>query len=102
MASEQAVVNGSVKVLDTRGAVHFNINGTNGETGLPDRFFAYRGYAGFLEFKKGEEGCVSPKQQWWIDRLRAAGILAIVVRYPSDVNLLLDAIDGLTEGGDAA
>lgn len=101
MASEQAVVNGSIKALDKRGAVHFNIAAANGETGLPDRIAIYRGHAIFMEFK-AQGGRVAPKQEWWIDRLRDAGAMALVVRYPSDVSLLLDAIDGLTEGRDAA
>jgi hypothetical protein len=97
MASEQAVVNATIKVLDQRGAVHFNIAAGNGETGLPDRCAVYRGHAIFMEFK-AEAGRVAPKQWWWLTRLRDAGALAIVVRYPSDVSLLLDAIDGLAEG----
>lgn len=102
MPSEQAVVNATIKVLDKRGAVHFNIAGSNGETGLPDRVAIYRGRAIFLEFKAATGGHVAPKQDWWLERLRGAGALALVVRYPSDVSLLLDAIDGLTEGRDAA
>jgi hypothetical protein len=102
MPGEQAVVNATVKVLDRRGAVHFNIAAGNGETGLPDRCAIYRGRAIFLEFKAAHGGRVTPKQQWWLDRLRGAGALALVVRYPSDVSLLLNGIDGLTEGRDAA
>lgn len=102
MSAEQTVVNAAIRILDKPRPwplVHFNIAAGNGETGLPDRFVAYRGHGGFLEFK-ARGGTVSPKQEWWLGRLQACGMLAIVVREAHDVQLLLDAIDELEDGRD--
>lgn len=100
MSAEQTIVNAAIRILDRPRPwplVHFNIAGSNGETGLPDRFVAYRGHGGFLEFK-ARGGRTSPKQDYWLGRLQACGMLALVVYDPADVGLMLDAIDELEDG----
>ena len=96
--TEQAVVDATVRVLDARGAVHFNIAAGNGETGLPDRFFAYRGHGGFIEAKRPKGGRLSPKQTWWLDRLAGAGMWTLVVIDADQVRRALDKIDEIEDG----
>ncbi len=90
---EQAVVRASCRVLDRAGAVHFNLGPSNGDTGLPDRHALYKGRALYLEFKRPHGGRVAPKQAWWLQRLRAAGGVALVVTDAEQVRAALAAID---------
>lgn len=94
---EQRVVDATTRMLDRRRVVHFNIAGGNGETGLPDRMAVYRGRAIFMEFKAPGTGRVAPKQRWWLDRLRGAGALAVVVSDAQTVADLLDVIDTIAD-----
>jgi len=90
---EQNVINATIRALDTAGAIHFNIAAGNGETGLPDRHAIHRGRAIYMEFKRPGGGTVAPKQRWWLDRLAAAGGIALVVTDAQQVRDVLAQID---------
>ena len=83
-----------VRLLNARGADtwHFNVSGSNGETGLPDRMIVTRGVAIALETKSAV-GRVRPKQAWQHDRARMAGAVVCVARCADDLARMLDAID---------
>lgn len=97
---EAAVVRATVRVLDAHGIVHWNVASGNGQTGLPDRMAilpASRTHPGgrllCMEFKRPRGGRIAPKQQWWLDRMTAAGALCLVVTRAEQVSAVLDEID---------
>lgn len=96
--AEQRVVTACVRELDRRRLVSFNLDGGNGETGLPDRLVLVGGgkVVG-LEFKDPKRGRVSAKQQWTRERWAKAGVAVHVVR---SVGELRDILDGLRDEGD--
>lgn len=92
--TEAAVVRAIVRELDTRGIVSWNTNGSAGETGLPDRMAVLPGGRLLcIEAKRPKGGRVSPKQQWWLDRLAGAGALTIVCRDVRELRELWDLLD---------
>lgn len=64
-----------------------------GETGIPDRFAVYRGRLLAIECKRARGGRLSAKQRWWLDRLAAAGAIALVVTDAGQVRAELRRID---------
>jgi hypothetical protein len=90
--AEATVVRAVVRVLDDAGAVHFNLNGANGETGLCDRLAFYRGRTLWIECKSAS-GRVRPKQAWMAQRVAAHGVIALVVRDGEQVRAELRRID---------
>jgi hypothetical protein len=89
--SEATVVAAVVRELDARRIPHWNIGPGNGETGLPDRMGVLAGGRLLaVECKAPGTGRVSPKQRWWLDRLRVAGALAVVVSDVAQLRRVLD------------
>jgi hypothetical protein len=93
-ATEAAVVRAVVRELDARSITHWNVGPANGETGLPDRMAVLPGGRLLaIECKRPGGGRVSPKQRWWLGRLRDAGALALVVSDVRELRSALDEID---------
>jgi hypothetical protein len=63
----------------------------SGSRGFPD-VFAARGSRLLALELKAEGGRVSPAQLEWIERLRAAGIEAHIVRLPADLDFVFSLI----------
>lgn len=92
--TEAAVVRAVVRELDARAIVSWNVGPANGETGLPDRMAVLPGGRLLaIECKRPDGGHVSPKQRWWLARLRDAGALALVVSDVRELRSALDEID---------
>jgi hypothetical protein len=92
--TEAAVVRAVVRELDARSIVSWNVGPANGETGLPDRMAVLPGGRLLaIECKRPDGGRVSPKQRWWLKRLRDAGALALVVSDVRELRSALDEID---------
>lgn len=89
---ESAVVRATIRALDAHGATHWN-HSPSGETGIPDRFAVYHGRLLAIECKRPRGGRVSPKQQWWLDRLAAAGAICLIVTDAAQVREVLCRID---------
>lgn len=92
MTPEARVVRAVVRVLDEHHAVHWN-HAAAGDTGIPDRFAVHHGRLLALEIKRPRGGRVSPKQRWWLDRLAAAGAIALVVTDAEQVRAVLHRIE---------
>ncbi len=92
MTPEARVVRAVCRVLDEQHVVHWN-HAAAGQTGIPDRFAVHRGRLLALEIKRPRGGVVSPKQRWWLDRLAAAGAIALVVTDAEQVRAELRRID---------
>ncbi len=91
---EDRVVAACVRELDKRRIPHININGSNGDTGLPDRFaFPGRGVTLAIETKAPKTGRLSAKQRHWHKRLRDAGITVLVVDDVKQLRTWLDHHD---------
>lgn len=82
---EAAVVRATIRVLDQHGAAHWN-HSPSGETGIPDRFAVHHGRLLALEIKRPKGGKVSPKQQYWLDKLAAAGAICLIVTNAEQVH----------------
>lgn len=92
MSTESTVVRAVARALDDAGAIHFNLNGANGETGLCDRLAFYRGRTLWIECKSAT-GRVRPKQAWMAQRVATQGVIALVVRDAEQVRAELRRID---------
>lgn len=99
MTAEAAVVRAVSRTLDRhtgpdgQRVLHFNLHGSNGQTGLCDRLAGYRGRTLWLEVKRARGGRVSAKQEWMAQRAAACGWIALVVTDAAQVREILDQID---------
>lgn len=99
MTPEGTVARATTRVLDRHTGpdgervLSFNLNGSNGQTGLCDRIAGYRGRTLWLELKRPSGGRVSAKQEWMAKRATACGWIALVVTDAAQVQAVLDGID---------
>lgn len=93
MASEKAIDERIKKMVDRRGgwSVKFHGNAAT-RRGVPDRHICYRGRYVAVEVKQ-PGGKPTRLQQYELDRIAAAGGVAIVATDTVDVERVFDAID---------
>lgn len=96
MAEEKNFENKIKKYLELKGAwfVKYFAN-RNTKSGVPDILACVNGHFVAIEVK-ATHGRPSPLQVWNIDRIKAAGGIALIV-YPKDWEILKSIIDGLAE-----
>lgn len=88
--AEGRLVAACVRELDKRRIFHFNLSGSNGQTGLPDRIALPAGRLLALEFKDPKHGRVSAKQRYVHELFAAAGFPVHVIRSVGELRALLD------------
>jgi hypothetical protein len=91
MTPEGRIVAAVKRELDKRGIFHINLNGGNGQTGLPDRLAFPHGRVLPIECKAPGTGRVAPKQAWVHEQFAKAGWPVLVVDDVAQLREWLDA-----------
>lgn len=93
MTRENGIQGRIIRHLEARGAYVINIQGGGaGRAGIPDLHATYRGHSIWLEVKN-HTGKPTPRQTYELDRIRAAGGHAHIVRTVDEAAHILNTID---------